>query len=130
VGETGQALVGIVDRVTEIDGLIAEIALSSQEQATGLAQVNTAVNQMDQVTQQNAAMVEEATAAASNLRSEAVELSRLVGGFQVGGAATRPELARAGRHTPARNPVGQQRASLTKAFGGGRAAAAGSWEEF
>ena len=130
VGETGQALVGIVERVTEIDGLIAEIALSSQEQATGLAQVNTAVNQMDQVTQQNAAMVEEATAAASNLRSEAVELARLVGGFQVGGAAARPELARTDRHTPARNPVGQQRASLAKAFCGGRAAATGSWEEF
>ncbi len=130
VGETGQALVGIVERVTEIDGLIAEIALSSQEQATGLAQVNTAVNQMDQVTQQNAAMVEEATAAASNLRSEAVELARLVGGFQVGGQVARPELARPERHAPARNPVAQGQARLAKAFGGGRAAAAGSWEEF
>ncbi|CAN5753264.1 PAS domain-containing methyl-accepting chemotaxis protein [soil metagenome] len=130
VGETGQALVGIVERVAEIDGLIAEIALSSQEQATGLAQVKTAVNQMDQVTQQNAAMVEEATAAASNLRSEAVELARLVGGFQIGGAAARPELARADRHTPARNPVAKGQARLAKAFGGGRAAAAGSWEEF
>ncbi|MBR7618790.1 PAS domain-containing protein [Phenylobacterium sp. 20VBR1] len=130
VGETGEALVGIVARVTEIDGLIAEIALSSQEQATGLAQVNTAVNQMDQVTQQNAAMVEEATAAASNLRGEAVELARLVEGFQIGGQAARPELARADRHTPARNPVAQGQVRLAKAFGGGRAAAADSWEEF
>ncbi|WP_340644696.1 PAS domain-containing methyl-accepting chemotaxis protein [Phenylobacterium sp.] len=131
VGETGQALVGIVERVTEIDGLIAEISLSSQEQATGLNEVNSAVNQMDQVTQQNAAMVEEATAASANLRSEAVELARLVGRFQTGAHATRPEMARPERHAPARNPVAQDRARLTKAFGGGRAAAAGSsWEEF
>jgi methyl-accepting chemotaxis protein len=72
----------IVSRVTEIDALISEIAQSSQEQATGLAQVNTAVNQMDQVTQQNAAMVEQATAASVGLRSEAGELARLVGRFR------------------------------------------------
>ncbi|MDO8377532.1 PAS domain-containing methyl-accepting chemotaxis protein [Phenylobacterium sp.] len=135
VGETGQALVGIVERVSEIDGLISEIALSSQEQATGLNQVNSAVNQMDQVTQQNAAMVEEATAAAANLRSEAVELARLVSRFQTGAAARTPglEVARPERHAPARNPVAQDRARLTAAFaGGGRAAAASSadWEEF
>jgi hypothetical protein len=58
VGDTGQALNGIVDKVSQIDTLISEIAQSSQEQATGLNQVNAAVNQMDQVTQQNAAMVE------------------------------------------------------------------------
>jgi len=82
VGDTGQALNTIVSRVTEIDALISEIAQSSQEQATGLAQVNTAVNQMDQVTQQNAAMVEQATAASVGLRSEAGELARLVGRFR------------------------------------------------
>ena len=131
VGETGDALVGIVGRVTEIDGLISEIAQSSQEQAVGLAQVNTAVNQMDHVTQQNAAMVEEATAAASNLRSEAVELTQLVGRFQIGAQPTRPELARADRHAPARNPVARDRARLASAFGGGKAAAASAdWEEF
>jgi methyl-accepting chemotaxis protein len=84
VGDTGQVLDAIVAGVGEIDTLIAEIALSSQEQATGLSQVNTAVNQMDQVTQQNAAMVEEATAAAANLKGEAMELSRLVGQFKIG----------------------------------------------
>jgi methyl-accepting chemotaxis protein len=134
VGETGQALTGIVGKVGEIDGLIAEIALSSQEQATGLNQVNSAVNQMDQVTQQNAAMVEEATAAASNLRTESMELARLVGGFQIGGdapAARRPEPARPGQHAPARSPVARQQARLKSAFGGGRASpAAAEWEEF
>ena len=67
VGQTGEALQRIVDRVAEIDGLVSEIAASAQEQATGLAQVNTAVNQMDQVTQQNAAMVEQSTAASHSL---------------------------------------------------------------
>ena len=83
VTETGQTLGGIVDKVASIDALIGEIAQSSQEQAVGLNQVNTAVNQMDQVTQQNAAMVEEATAAAANLKSEARGLATLVGRFQI-----------------------------------------------
>ncbi|MBW4021896.1 MAG: methyl-accepting chemotaxis protein [Proteobacteria bacterium] len=81
VGETGTALTGIVVKVTEIDALVAGIASSTREQALGLAQVNTAVNEMDQVTQQNAAMVEEATAAAGQLKTEALELSRLVSRF-------------------------------------------------
>jgi methyl-accepting chemotaxis protein len=130
VDETGEALVGIGAKVTEIDGLISEIALSSQEQAIGLSQVNAAVNQMDQVTQQNAAMVEEATAAASSLKSEAQELAHHVGKFQLGGEArrqARPEPAVAGRHAPARNPVAQQQSKLKKAVGGG---SVGGWEEF
>jgi methyl-accepting chemotaxis protein len=91
VGDTGQALNGIVGKVSQIDTLISEIAQSSQEQATGLNQVNAAVNQMDQVTQQNAAMVEEATAAATSLRNEAGDLARLVARFETGqGASGRP----------------------------------------
>ncbi|HEX7758473.1 MAG TPA: methyl-accepting chemotaxis protein [Caulobacteraceae bacterium] len=110
VGDTGQALGGIVAKVGEIDALIAEIALSSQEQAAGLSQVNTAVNQMDQVTQQNAAMVEEVTAAASSLKAEAVELARLVGRFETGrgaGHQARPELAQPGRHLERRAGFGR-----------------------
>jgi methyl-accepting chemotaxis protein len=82
VAQTGEALAEIANKVAQIDGLISEIASSSQEQAVGLAQVNIAVNQMDQVTQQNAGMVEEATAAAANLSSESRELTRLVGQFR------------------------------------------------
>ncbi|MCL6507424.1 MAG: chemotaxis protein, partial [Bryobacteraceae bacterium] len=82
VGHTGEALADIVAKVGAIDGLISEIASSSDEQAQGLAQVNVAVNQMDQVTQQNAAMVEEANAAAASLSNESHELTRLVCQFQ------------------------------------------------
>ena len=84
VAETGAALKTIAVKVSEIDQLISEIAESSQQQATGLNEVNVAVNQMDQVTQQNAAMVEQATAAAASLRGEAGELERLVARFDTG----------------------------------------------
>ncbi|HEY0353996.1 MAG TPA: chemotaxis protein, partial [Enterovirga sp.] len=70
-------------QVAEINGIVAEIAASAQEQSTGLAEVNTAVNQMDQVTQQNAAMVEQTTAASHSLANEAEQLSALVGRFKV-----------------------------------------------
>ncbi|PIC02177.1 PAS domain-containing methyl-accepting chemotaxis protein [Caulobacter sp. X] len=82
VGDTGEALAGIVSKVSEIDQLIREIAASSQEQSTGLNQVNAAMNQMDQVTQQNAAMVEETTAAVANMSTEARALAQLVGRFK------------------------------------------------
>ncbi|RZJ31062.1 MAG: PAS domain S-box protein [Brevundimonas sp.] len=83
VRQSGEALTGIVSRIGEITGLMGEIRASTQEQASGLAQVNTAVNDMDQVTQQNAAMVEESTAASLNLNREAAALADLVGRFQV-----------------------------------------------
>ncbi|WP_304276570.1 methyl-accepting chemotaxis protein [Caulobacter segnis] len=81
VNRTGETLSRIVGEVVRVHGLVGDIARSSEEQSTGLRQVNTAVNQMDQVTQQNAAMVEETTAATHSLRSEALELARRVGEF-------------------------------------------------
>ena len=83
VGQTGKALEGIVAQVTEINGIVGEIAASAQEQATALQQVNSAVNDMDRVTQQNAAMVEESTAASQALAREAQALQDLVARFRV-----------------------------------------------
>jgi methyl-accepting chemotaxis protein len=116
VGETGQALLKIAERVAEMDRLIAEIARSSQEQATGLGQVNTAVNQMDQVTQQNAAMVEEATAAAATLRTQAQDLADLVGRFRLTGGRG-PEAADANRHAPVASPAHGRERLLRRAVG-------------
>jgi methyl-accepting chemotaxis protein len=82
VGETGRSLERIVARVGEINSIVSEIAASAKEQATGLAEVNTAVNQMDQVTQQNAAMVEESTAASHALAREVDELAQLIHRFR------------------------------------------------
>jgi methyl-accepting chemotaxis protein len=79
---------------------------------------------MDQVTQQNAAMVEQATAAAAGLKNESVDLSRMVGRFKVG-AQSEPMAP------PARAAAPAARAPKLVAAGGGRAAvAADGWEEF
>jgi len=66
---------------------VADIATSAEQQAAGLQQVNTAVTEMDGVTQQNAAMVEEATAAARSLAAEADQLTSQIGHFRLGDAA-------------------------------------------
>jgi methyl-accepting chemotaxis protein len=95
VGRTGKALSSIVQQVVRIDQLVSEIASSAQEQALGLSEVNTAVNEMDQVVQQNAAMVEESTAATMALKNEASELARMVGRFRIAGEDDRPEVLRA-----------------------------------
>jgi methyl-accepting chemotaxis protein len=94
VGETGHALTRIVEQVSRLNTLITDIAGSAAEQAAGLAEVNTAVNQMDQVTQQNAAMVEEATAASHALASEAEALAQLVGQFRIGAVAGHARAAK------------------------------------
>jgi len=100
VGETGQALERISAEVTRINELVVEIASSAQEQALGLEQVNVAVNQMDQVTQQNAAMVEESTAASHSLSREADNLTELMGQFRVGEAAAAVAAQRRGGENP------------------------------
>jgi len=138
VGDTGQALGAIVSKVADIDQLISEIAQSSQEQSTGLSQVNAAVSQMDHVTQQNAAMVEQATAAASNLKTEAAELVVLLDRFRTDPQhrpSARLELAQPGRPAPARTSAPYPREKLAASAGRGAAAASAAalaedWAEF
>lgn len=88
VAQTGKVLERIVQQITEINSVVTDIAASAQEQSTGLHQVNTAVNQMDQVTQQNAAMVEESTAASHSLAQDTEALVALVGRFETDRPAT------------------------------------------
>ena len=83
VADTGKALNGIIERVAEINDLVQQIASSAREQASGLQQVNLAVNDMDKVTQQNAAMVEQSTAASTTLTDEAEQLVGMVGRFRI-----------------------------------------------
>jgi methyl-accepting chemotaxis protein len=87
VSGTGQALGRIVEQVVKLNGLVTEIAGAAQEQAVGLQQVNTAMTTMDRATQENAAMVEQSTAASHSLVDEAETLARLVGQFRIGAAA-------------------------------------------
>ena len=94
VGKAGEALRAIADEVDQIDSLVSAMAASAQEQARGLAEVNTTTNQMDQVTQQNAAMVEETTAASHALAQEATRLAERMGELRIaGGQATRRRAA-------------------------------------
>jgi methyl-accepting chemotaxis protein len=127
VGETGKVLERILTQVTSINGAVTEIAASAAEQATGLQQVNTAINQMDQVTQQNAAMVEQATAASHALAGESEALSKLIARFELGGPAA-----------PAAQPTPKLHAPVAalKTTGRGGAAPklaepdADAWDEF
>ena len=135
VGQTGEALGRIVAQVAEIDGIVGEIAASAQEQATALDEVNTAVNQMDQVTQQNAAMVEEATAASQALAKETGELARLIDQFQVGdGGGARDHRGASPAAKVARASSAPVRALRTAGRGGAarkpEAAASEEWAEF
>ena len=86
-GSTMEEIVGSVKKVTDIMG---EIMLASEEQSTGIDEVHRAINEMDEVTQQNAAMVEEAASAASHLQTLATALSAHVAIFQLSEAAEQP----------------------------------------
>ena len=95
VGETGEALGVILAQVSDINGLVAEIARAAAEQAQSLAQVGEAVGQMDKVTQENAAMVEQSTAASHRLTAEAQMLLDMIGTFRTGAEGAAAALRRA-----------------------------------
>jgi methyl-accepting chemotaxis protein-1 (serine sensor receptor) len=87
VDQAGATMAEIVQSVSRVTDIMAEITAASQEQTAGIEQVNMAITQMDQATQQNAALVEEASAAAQALREEAEGLARAVGTFQLDNGA-------------------------------------------
>lgn len=85
VAAAGKTMDEIVAAVQRVDGLIADISASSQEQSQSLSQVSRTVQQLEKVTQQNAAMVEQATAASASLEDQATALTRAVGNFKLAG---------------------------------------------
>ncbi|WP_097048316.1 methyl-accepting chemotaxis protein [Stenotrophomonas sp. CC120223-11] len=126
-GTTMGEIVASVQRVTDI---MADISAASQEQSSGIEQVNQAVVQMDETTQQNAALVEEASAAARSMEEQANLLAEAVSVFRTGAATAaavvRPALAAvAATVTPVRRP-----AALSPRIEPTLAANAGGWEEF
>jgi methyl-accepting chemotaxis protein len=101
VTQSGHTLEEIVASVKKVSDIVAEIAAASREQSAGIEQVNRAVMQMDQLTQQNSALVEEATAAAQSMADQARELDEAMGGYRVAhdtAHGLRP--AAAVRHSP------------------------------
>ncbi|PDT18497.1 methyl-accepting chemotaxis protein [Rhizobium sp. J15] len=160
VGETGKSLDSIVHEVQEINQHVHAIAEASREQSIGLQEINTAVNTMDQGTQQNAAMVEQSTAASHSLATEAAALNNLLGQFRLTGtggfaaaapiasvrppapaprAAARPaakapiRVAREGTARPTASPARALGQQLANAFGAGSSASSSKdadWTEF
>jgi methyl-accepting chemotaxis protein len=93
VEEAGSSMADIVTSVRQVGDIISQISQASAEQAAGLQDVNHAIVQMDQVTQQNMALVEQAAAASGSLQQQAVSLSEAVTLFKLDDVAARPELA-------------------------------------
>ena len=139
VQETGEVLGRIETRVLSINDHIHSIATAAREQSTGLSEVSTAVNQMDQVTQQNAAMVEQANAATHKLSAEAGSLAELISHFKLSDAAPRRAIAPVRETTrPVASPARRMLGTVARAFGGGGSSSAAvavsaskdNWEEF
>jgi methyl-accepting chemotaxis protein len=108
VGQTGEALERLLASMVGINELVAEIAASAKDQANGLNEVNSSIEQMDRVTQQNAAMVQESTAASLSLATESQQLNGMIGRFDIGSA---PAASRA--------PASRPRPALTRLGSGG-----------
>jgi methyl-accepting chemotaxis protein len=100
VQQAGTTMTGLVDSVKRVSAIMAQISSAGGEQEAGIEQINRAIVEMDVVTQQNAAQVEEAAAAADALRHEAAHLAGLVSVFQLAGehAAAAPAAGGAARH--------------------------------
>jgi methyl-accepting chemotaxis protein len=145
VRKTGEALRTIGGFITEMNTHMDAIAISAKEQATGLSEVNHAVNAMDQTTQQNAAMVEESNAASAALASEAAKLRDLISHFTIDGvqqaqASALRETARSmaqpsgqASRAPAqatRAPAPARPAAPAPRSHGNAAVAQDNWEEF
>jgi methyl-accepting chemotaxis protein len=106
VNEAGTTMNEIVASITRVTDIMSEITAASVEQSSGIEQVNTAIVQMDQVTQQNAALVEQAAAAAESMQDQAAKLSEVVSVFKLLASAT----ASAGATRPAARPAVRKQA--------------------
>jgi len=106
VGEAGTTMDEIVAQVRRVADLIGEIGAATREQTTGIGQVSEAVSQLDKVTQQNAALVEESAAAAESLKVQAKRMTEVVGVFKLSrSAASAPVHAPSPAHAPAHSPA-------------------------
>ncbi|NGZ84649.1 methyl-accepting chemotaxis protein [Duganella aceris] len=140
VAEAGSTMDEIVTSVQRVTDIMGEISMATQEQSTGIDQINMAVGQMDTVTQQNAALVEQAAAAAASLQEQAAGLAQVVSVFRMEQASA-PRAAMAARKTraapavaaaPAVRVAAAPRPSLKAAASARQkvSAAADDWEEF
>ena len=125
VNQASATILEIVDSVKRVTDIMSEISAASQEQTTGIEQINQAIASMDQVTQQNAALVEEAAAAAETMQVQAGRLSDAVSVFRLDGMQEAAPPAAAASTAP-RQPVASRPAPKRQLA----AAGADSWEAF
>jgi len=106
VNQAGEALSEIVSSIGKVAGIVHEISSASQEQASGVQEINSSVASMDEMTQQNSALVEESTAAARALSDQTSRLKELMGFFKLrGGMTSKPARQTAPRRTATTKPV-------------------------
>ncbi|MGI4718706.1 MAG: methyl-accepting chemotaxis protein [Janthinobacterium lividum] len=120
VDQTGETMGQVVDAIQRVTDIMGEITHASQEQTGGIEQVNSAIGQMDEVTQQNAALVEEAAAAAASMQDQAAKLADVVGVFKLDAHAAAPAAKAAAPRTrtlalPAKAPRPSARAARAAA---------------
>jgi methyl-accepting chemotaxis protein len=138
VEEAGSTMGEIVSSVARVTDIMGEISMATQEQSTGIDQINMAVGQMDTVTQQNAALVEEAAAAAASLQEQAARLAEVVSVFRIDQSSVPRPQAMAVRKTAVATVAAAPRPALkTPAPKAGSAkpkqaatASSDDWEEF
>jgi len=126
VGRAGTALTSIVHGVSEISSLVSEIAVGAKEQSNGIGEINIAMTQLDEVTQQNAAMVEEATQASHVLSEDAAQLGELVACFRLSASAVGTNVVPLPKAPAAANLIQAPVAAKTPRL----ATADGGWQEF
>jgi len=114
VETAGETMTGVVASVKRVTDIIAEIAAASREQSSGIEQVNQAITQMDHVTQQNAALVEQSAAAAESMEQQARELAHAVAVFKIGDTGATP-AARAVIERARTGPRGAQSGGVGRA---------------
>ncbi|WP_420476969.1 methyl-accepting chemotaxis protein [Noviherbaspirillum sp. ST9] len=112
VDQAGTTMTEIVDSVKRVTDIMGEIMAASTEQTTGIEQINQAITQMDEVTQQNASLVEEAAAASEALREQSASLAGVVSVFKIEGGVPPVQSAVRETRSPAR-PVGRKTTSST-----------------
>ncbi len=126
VDESGHTLEEIVNAVKKVTDIVAEIAAASREQSSGIEQVNKAVMQMDQTTQQNAALVEEASAASRAIVEQAQSLNGMIDGYNVGGENVARTVARPAARPAASAAPATERRSAARPWANRAAPAAGA----
>ncbi|HEY0847570.1 MAG TPA: methyl-accepting chemotaxis protein [Noviherbaspirillum sp.] len=136
VDQAGATMKEIVDSVKRVTDIMSEISIASKEQTDGIQQVNQAINQMDEVTQQNAALVEEAAAAAASLQDQAVNLSHVVSVFKLNqmqavapAPATGASIIPLQRRVPEK-PVAVSAVPVARRVANTRPGDGQDWEEF